>query len=186
MDTASILLYCRRAGRFALPAGAACLLLHILWQALRRRKIRAGRECLVLVFAVYLAALLQITVWRGGVRWQDVFAGTAHGEAQLTLFQTTVRHWRAGMRMFLYHTGGNVAWFLPLGFLLPAVRRRGNFAETVLAGLLLSSGIEVLQWLLGTGVADVDDVLLNGLGTALGCALAALFRLAAGRKMKQE
>ena len=176
MSATLIQLYCLRAARFALPCGAVWLALRLSWQALRRRKIRAGRECLLLALVVYLAALLQITVWRGGIDLRAAFVGGARQKAQLTLFHTTLDHWRAGPRYFIYHFVGNLAWFVPLGLLLPPARRRWNFAETLLLGLLLSAGIEALQWLLGTGVTDVDDVMINGLGAALGYGLAALCR----------
>ena len=179
MSLSQIWLYCARAGKFALPFGAAWLVLHLLWQLLRRRRIDFKRELLLLVFAVYLAALLQITVWRSGVDWTALRASAPRAAAQLTLFQTTMSHWRAGPRLFFYHVGGNLAWFVPFGLLLPAVRKRWNLAETVLLGMLLSAGIEVLQWLLRTGVTDVDDVLLNTAGAALGYIGSALARLAA-------
>ena len=41
-------------------------------------------------------------------------------------------------------------------------------------------GIEALQYFLRTGVTDIDDVLLNSLGAALGCLLILLTRLLSG------
>ena len=184
MNLDDILLYCRGAARFALPAAAVWLLGRLLWQLLRREKIHWGRECLLLVFIAYLAALLQITVWRGGVDWQAVFADTPRAPAQLTLLHTMRVHWRVDRSMFIYHTVGNIGWFVPFGLLLSPARRRWNFAETVLLGMLLSASIEALQWLLRTGVTDVDDVLLNALGAGLGYLLAACLRLWTGQAKK--
>ena len=176
MGYSEILLYCRRAAGFALPFGAIWLAARVLWQLMRRRKISARREALYFVFAVYLAALLQITVWRSGPDWQAIAQGGGHAEAQLTLLGTTLRHWRVGGWTFVYHAVGNLGWFLPFGLLLPPVRRRWNLAETVLAGMLLSTGIEALQWFLRTGITDIDDVLLNALGALLGYLIAATGR----------
>ena len=73
---------------------------------------------------------------------------------------------------------GNVALFVPLGFLLPLLapwfdRRR----RTVTAGLALSAAIELSQLAFpGVRRADVNDLLLNTLGTAVGFAA---YRLAA-------
>lgn len=41
--------------------------------------------------------------------------------------------------------------------------------QTVLVcGLLLSLGIECLQWIFGSGVSDIDDIIFNGMGALLG------------------
>ena len=63
---------------------------------------------------------------------------------------------------------------------MAGVRRRWNFAETLLLGFLTLVGIEALQYFLRTGVTDIDDVLLNSLGAALGCLLILLTRLLSG------
>ena len=52
-----------------------------------------------------------------------------------------------------------------------ADRLRANGWRVLLAGAGLSLGIEIAQYLLGTGYADVDDVLLNALGALAGCGL---------------
>jgi glycopeptide antibiotics resistance protein len=76
---------------------------------------------------------------------------------------------------------GNVALFLPLGFLLPLLAPRlDRLGRTVAAGFLLSSAIELSQVAFpGVRRADVNDVLLNTLGTALGFLA---WRLAARRR----
>lgn len=64
---------------------------------------------------------------------------------------------------------GNVACFVPFGFGLSALTplRRAVVPLCFLGSLL----IEVLQWAFGTGVPQVEDVLLNTFGAALGYAL---------------
>jgi glycopeptide antibiotics resistance protein len=73
---------------------------------------------------------------------------------------------------------GNVALFLPLGFLLPMLAPRlDRFRRTVAAGFVLSTLIELSQVAFpGVRRPDVNDVLMNTLGTAIGYAL---YRLAA-------
>ena len=61
---------------------------------------------------------------------------------------------------------GNVVCFVPLGALLAAVLRRGTLAATA-AGTAFCAVVEAVQYGLGR-TADVDDVLLNGVGVALG------------------
>lgn len=67
---------------------------------------------------------------------------------------------------------GNVAAFVPFGMLAPLVWSKSRRWQVLAAGIALSAGIEVAQYLfVPARVADVDDVLLNALGTALGLAL---------------
>ena len=67
---------------------------------------------------------------------------------------------------------GNVALFLPFGFLLPVLApRMDRWWRTVGAGFGLSAAIELTQLAFpGLRRADINDVLMNTLGAALGFA----------------
>ncbi|MFI5610535.1 VanZ family protein [Amycolatopsis sp. NPDC051903] len=67
------------------------------------------------------------------------------------------------------NNAGNVLLFVPLGFLAAFATRRRAAIVPVLAGF--SAAIETAQYFVGRS-ADVDDVLLNTLGSALGVAVA--------------
>lgn len=64
---------------------------------------------------------------------------------------------------------GNVLGFLPFGFILPIIadRMRSGFL-IVLSGFCLSLAVEVIQLWAKVGCFDVDDLILNTLGAALG------------------
>ncbi|WP_159078265.1 VanZ family protein [Corynebacterium liangguodongii] len=62
---------------------------------------------------------------------------------------------------------GNVALFLPVGFLL------GSAERGAVIGLILSVCIEAAQWIFASGYTDIDDVIFNTAGAALGGWLAA-------------
>lgn len=65
----------------------------------------------------------------------------------------------------------NVLMFLPLGLLLPlAGRRFRRFRVTAAAVLAMTAAIEVVQFFIGRS-ADIDDVIMNFAGGALGFAL---------------
>ena len=67
---------------------------------------------------------------------------------------------------------GNIIAFLPLGFLLPVVFSRiTKFRVILLSSLALSLTFEVIQLLTGIGDFDVDDILLNMLGSMCGYVL---------------
>jgi glycopeptide antibiotics resistance protein len=64
----------------------------------------------------------------------------------------------------------NILMFVPFGFLFGARRtvRRHLVLKGTLAGLLLSVGVEAVQYFLGR-TTDVDDVILNTFGAMVGC-----------------
>jgi glycopeptide antibiotics resistance protein len=68
---------------------------------------------------------------------------------------------------------GNVLLFIPLGIILPAMFKRcRSFKMVILISFCSSSSIELIQLLLRLlaihRTADVDDIILNSLGGAIG------------------
>lgn len=73
------------------------------------------------------------------------------------------------MGVALWNLAGNILAFVPMGFLfpilLPKIQRVRN---VILIAFGVSLCFEVIQLLTGIGQFDVDDVLLNVLGAAVG------------------
>lgn len=65
----------------------------------------------------------------------------------------------------------NVALFVPIGFLLGGIMHKG-FLKVLLTGFLLSSLIELLQFVSGRGLCETNDVVHNTVGCMLGYAAA--------------
>ena len=66
----------------------------------------------------------------------------------------------------------NVVLFVPLGVLLAAALGRRHWVSVVASGILYSVIIESCQAMFLPGrVADPIDVIMNGLGTAIGAIL---------------
>ncbi len=121
---------------------------------------------------LWLAVLFRITVFRPGCFSHGLFSGRVEWDA----FAFYVKLARIGYwRYFIYLFVGNLIWFAPAGVL--ARLRGGKLWQAALAGLLLSFFIETTQFLLGSGVSELDDLILNSCGAALGFGLACLFRL---------
>jgi glycopeptide antibiotics resistance protein len=130
----------------------------------------------------YAAALAVVTL--APVRWRaDLARYRNNWRPQLVPLWNLVGNLRDGDRALATLAGaaGNVALFLPLGFLLPLLAPRlDRLGRTVAAGFLLSVAIELSQLAFpGVRRADVNDVLMNTLGTALGFLA---WRLAARRR----
>ncbi len=115
-----------------------------------------------------LAGVLAVTV-------EPLMAGEPATGINLVPFRTIIQ--LAPTSLARRNIAGNVVLFVPVGFAFGLVfrRRRHGFVAAVAAALALSLGIEALQWLLPVGrVVDVDDVILNVAGAAVGALLAAV------------
>ena len=71
---------------------------------------------------------------------------------------------KAGDPLLLVQDIMNVVAFIPVGLLLGYVFDKIKWWQVLLAGVLISFGIESLQFLLKRGFAEFDDVLHNSLG----------------------
>lgn len=82
----------------------------------------------------------------------------------------------------LLNVFGNVAMFMPTGWLVAVLSSRRPILAGTLCALLLSTSVEVWQIVSGS-FGDVDDVVLNGLGGLLGAGSATLLQTLAARFM---
>lgn len=163
------MLYSIRASAFA--AVICGLWMLICW--LRRRRLCRR----TLIYIIYFSALVEITVIRGSVDVAKILQG-GRALPQLHPLHTTLAEIHRGLWPMTFHIVGNLIWFIPLG-LLCSNRR---FYMAALWGVVVSVSIESLQYVLMSGVTDVDDVLLNTLGAILGWSIGRVFQ---GRKSEE-
>ena len=124
---------------------------------------RWARGILWVVFVLYLGLLLRITVFRSSFGSYPLFS---HGQIEWIPFVGLIQIFHNSVRVFLYLFVGNLIWFVPLGVLLPVLTKARR--STLLWGLGLSLYIEVSQYVFGTGVSEVEDLILNTAGTGIG------------------
>lgn len=132
---------------------------------------RSTKGILWVVFLLYLGVLLKITVFRSSF---GSYSLCSHGQIELIPFVGLIQIFHNSVRVFLYLFVGNLIWFVPLGILLPLLTKVQR--STILWGFLLSLYIEVSQYIFGTGVSEVEDLILNTAGTAIGYGLFLLLR----------
>ena len=117
------------------------------------------------VFALYILVVLYLTIFRFNFYYD---------ERQLNLVPLAdlihLPH-RVGTREFLRLFLGNIGWFVPFGFLWPMLLKKKSFLITLASGFLFSFFIETMQFVFYKGVAELDDLILNTLGTAIGYVL---------------
>lgn len=156
MSISGILFFVTRAARFALAVCLIYAVLRLLWLKIRKRRFDPKSELVRLAFVAYFAALAEIIALRGG-------SGNTRAVQPVPL-RTTLGEMKNGAWPFVYHLVGNMIWFVPLGMFLG----KKGLMQAALTGAGVSLALEILQWLLMTGVSDIDDVILNALGTLAG------------------
>ena len=83
---------------------------------------------------------------------------------------------KLGFVSVFLNIGGNIIGFLPFGFFLPVITRKLRHAPLViLLGFLTSAAVEFTQLFTHTGSFDVDDMILNTFGTAVGYLIYIIF-----------
>jgi glycopeptide antibiotics resistance protein len=173
------------------PFFVACAVVVPCWLAFRLYRRRASRErsslpreLLLLVFVVYLSGLASATLTPDRPSREVAEAARAitlrPDATSLTCSSASMPEGSRARGFCVRNAQGNVALFFPLGFLLPLVWRRLRFRDGLLIALGVSVGIELLQYVsraIGSlRNADVNDVILNVAGAALGLVLGSLVR----------
>ncbi|MBQ6272113.1 MAG: VanZ family protein [Clostridiales bacterium] len=79
---------------------------------------------------------------------------------------------------------GNIALFVPFGVLLPLVDDWfDKWKRTVLIGFVFSVTIEFVQYITCRGYFEIDDIILNLIGTGLGFVVFQLLRITSKGKL---
>lgn len=128
--------------------------------------------CLIL-FVLYVIAIVYFLLL------SDIYGrveGYTDYRCNLIPFYEITRFWKCAVnggsiafKDIFINLAGNIAAFVPFGALIRWVRnQKTNFGTAVLYTLLFSLCIESIQLVTKVGVFDVDDLILNTCGGAIG------------------
>lgn len=157
---------------------------------------RRTKDILKIVFFLYMIVLIKVIVFKYPVRqliaitrtWEKGVILEGLDTANFTLFKTIkmyIRYW--GRLNSFENLFGNVLCFVPFGFLLPFLHRESRHWWVLLINsFLLVCAIEIFQLITAFGVFDVDDILLNCVGSMLGFWAFALCRARGQRRRKEK
>ena len=147
--------------------------------AKKKKAVRLIGKILFLLYIAFLVYFLIFSDWYGR-------AGVEGYHYNLTPFLEIRRFWeyrdQVGFGVMLANLAGNVLIFLPFGFFLPMASRYRSFFVTIFYSFALSFLVETFQLLTQVGSFDVDDLLLNTLGGAIGYILFSIGSYITGRK----
>ena len=143
----------------------------MIW--MQQKKVVWKREALLLLMYINLAVLIRFVFY-------PFF--TVNGEVQpLIINMSSIQPLRVNLiplvnildydikREAAINIIGNISMFIPTGVIMPILYKRLDcFWKVLLAGAGLSFVIEVIQLLFPGSVTDIDDLILNTLGVAVG------------------
>lgn len=134
----------------------------------QRKKIRLVGMILMIMYIFLLIYFLFFAEWYG--RGPEGYSEPRYNLIPFLEIKRFVRNREAlGFRIVFLNLLGNVIGFVPLGFLLPVICSDLKKSWIVIhLGMTISIVVECLQLILRVGSCDVDDVILNTIGTAVG------------------
>ncbi len=151
----------------------------ILW--LRQKKIVWKREAVLLLMFVNLAVLIRFVFY-------PFFTVNGHVRP-LMINLRSIQPLRINLLPFVHildydnkreaaiNIIGNICMFIPTGIILPILYPRlDRFGKVLFAGAGLSFVIEMIQLLFPGSVSDIDDLILNTAGVAIGYGIYNLVR----------
>ncbi len=122
------------------------------------------RRIITILFIIYILILLRMTVFRSNMSLQRLLSGTINAKFMREYVPLLKRgYWMRSLYLF----GGNIVCFIPFGMYLQW-RKQWKLKTIAVMGLFFSLFIETMQYVLGTGVSELDDLILNTLGTVIG------------------
>ena len=121
------------------------------------------------LFVLYIGFIVYFLIFSD---WYGRVGVTKEYHYNLVLFQEINRFWtyrsEVGWFSMFENLFGNVIIFLPFGFFLPMASKYRSFFSAVFYSFVLSFCVETFQLISKVGCFDVDDLLLNTIGGALG------------------
>lgn len=127
------------------------------------KKIYIHKELLTYLFGIYIMCLFTV------VTYQDV---ESYGN-NFTPFKEMFRY-TLGSNLFIKNVIGNMVMFMPYGFFTGYFLKINKVSVVLLLSMLVSTSIEIIQGYIGR-VFDIDDIILNVIGSIIGFLIYKLF-----------
>ena len=128
------------------------------------------------ILIAYSAILIKVMVFKDvpPIRIGSLmlnFGGTDAGPpANFLPFKTILPYvlGEKGLIIAGINLGGNIALFVPIGFLVSFVYRKMTWQKSLALAVAVGLAIEGMQVVFRVGIFDIDDVILNALGVMTG------------------
>ncbi|GGM18528.1 hypothetical protein GCM10011351_00350 [Paraliobacillus quinghaiensis] len=124
-----------------------------------------------IVFFSYIFVLFIISFWGTSTfSPRNLFDYSGANFTPLSTISTYILNFHHyNFDTWFYNTIGNVLMFIPFGVLLPVnFKFYKRLPQIIIATIILSSSIELTQYLTNLGIFDIDTILLNLIGSLIG------------------
>ena len=152
-----------------------------------RKKIGEQGNWVRILFVLYILIVIKVIIFKYPYEelraiassWRRDVILEGLGTANFTPFKTIKMYIDYAYKLnSVENLAGNVLVFVPFGFLFPFVAREGErFFVMFVNAFVFILGIEVFQLFSAFGAFDVDDILLNCLGAAVGYGIYRIFMI---------
>jgi glycopeptide antibiotics resistance protein len=136
-------------------------------------------KAIYVMLLLYLFFLMTVSFW--GINKYTLRLGSYNEVSHNLIPFGTIRTYIFNFHSYnfdtwFYNTFGVLLVFIPLGFLLPVIFVNiRSLRNIILTSVCVSIFIEAMQYIATLGVFDIDDIILNSLGTVLGFLLYKIF-----------
>ncbi len=132
-----------------------------------KRKIQWGTVVFLVLYLVVLVYVCFLSETYGRAEMKTIY------HYNLVPFREIIRFFTyrelIGMKAFFENLFGNILVFVPFGFMMPILNKGcRKTGKIILLTFLLSLIVENIQLVIRVGSFDVDDLILNTLGGAIG------------------
>ena len=149
-----------------------------------------------ILFAVYIVAVIKVIIFKypfAQLRaiadtWQKGVILEGLGTANFVPFHTIKMYIDYAYKLnSVENLAGNILVFVPFGFLFPMVFQDGEkFSVMFVNAFTFVLGIETFQLFSAFGAFDVDDIMLNCLGAAMGFGIYKIVQRMRRRKLQDD
>ncbi len=125
---------------------------------------------LISIYIMYFLLMAKILLFKN-VPPTEIFGSDRHISRQLAIipFQSIMKYYNSGnLWASVLNVIGNVVIFIPFGVYLMLYTKRNTTNKAVTTVFFTSLMVEVTQFVLDIGIADVDDIILNVIGGFIG------------------
>ncbi|NII69343.1 VanZ family protein [Microbacterium ulmi] len=142
-----------------------------------RHPARRRRAIVILAFAIYLALLAWVVLWKLEVPWIGDAAGLARPLKLVPFVPSGDADANAPAEMVI-----NLVLFVPFGLFVGTLAPAWSWWRAGMAALGASLVLETVQHLISTGSFDTTDLIVNTAGALIGWVVFVAVRRAAGER----
>lgn len=134
----------------------------------RKGKLKESTALSIPLLAFYLSFAVTVTIIER--------VTSAHPKYNLQVFWTYMSI-AEGTTELISEIFWNIVLFIPIGFLFSYIIPKKRWWLNAVSGMLISSGIEIMQLVLHRGYFEFDDIIHNTFGTVIGIGIWVLVNL---------